>query len=75
MPGQKEARYAHLLREEGEQGITPAPEGPKAAPPDEIAELRRELAELREEVAALRARLEAERPMGRDGFEPSTDGL
>ena len=58
MPGQKEARYAHLLREEGEQGITPEPEGP-AAPPDEIAELRRELAELREEVAALRARLES----------------
>jgi hypothetical protein len=54
MPGQKEARYTHLLQEEGG---TREPEPEPDGPADEITELRRELAALREEVAELRARL------------------
>jgi uncharacterized protein YceH (UPF0502 family) len=63
-PGQKEARYTHLL--EGESAGEPGSEPPVAAPePDaaqddlagEVARLRDELAALRDEVAALRGRL------------------
>jgi uncharacterized protein YceH (UPF0502 family) len=68
MPGQKEARYAHLL-EAGEAQAAkaqaakvPAAEAPQAQPTEaasEVARLRDELAALREEVAALRARIES----------------
>ena len=56
MPGQKEARYTHLLASEeaGAEAAEPAPD--LAA---EVASLRAELAAVREEVGALRARLES----------------
>jgi uncharacterized protein len=56
-PGQKEARYTHLL----EGSADDQPEAPEAEPPDdlgdEVARLQRELAALREDVAALREQL------------------
>ena len=56
-PGQKEARYTHLL----EGSTDDQPEAPEAEPPDdlgnEVARLQRELAALREDVAALREQL------------------
>jgi uncharacterized protein YceH (UPF0502 family) len=64
-PGQKEARYTHLL--EGDAGGPPAETEPLAAPPphtpapdglsDEVVRLRRDLDALREEVAALREQI------------------
>jgi len=56
MPGQKEARYTHLLagEEAGAEAAEPAPD--LAA---EVASLRAELAAVREEVGALRARLDS----------------
>ena len=63
-PGQKEARYAHLMEEDAEQppGATAEPAAPAAQPaeaaPDgsveELAALRREVDALRADVAALR---------------------
>jgi uncharacterized protein len=64
-PGQKEARYMHLLQED--EGAVPEPESPDAArfarAPEpnglaaEVARLRQELDELRRDVDALRERL------------------
>jgi uncharacterized protein len=66
-PGQKEARYTHLLEEEPSDadGAVTQPVAPTEAPPairsddhgDEVARLREEVAALREEVAALREQL------------------
>jgi len=62
-PGQKEARYTHLLEADREQAPEPvlaAPAAPEGEPGDlaaEVADLRRELDALREDVAALRAEL------------------
>jgi uncharacterized protein len=60
-PGQKEARYTHLLETDQERGPEPVLP-PSPAPADEgddlateVARLRRELEALREDVAALRA--------------------
>jgi uncharacterized protein YceH (UPF0502 family) len=62
-PGQKEARYTHLLEEDGEAAVAetePVRAQPAAREPepdglsDEVARLRRDLDALREEVAALR---------------------
>lgn len=60
-PGQKEARYTHLLTDHGNAADQPE-EAPPAAPPadgldDEVAALRRDLDALRDEVTALRERL------------------
>jgi uncharacterized protein YceH (UPF0502 family) len=56
-PGQKEARYAHLLS--GEPAIEgSAPESAAAAPPSRIQQLEEDVAELRAEVADLKRRLE-----------------
>ena len=64
-PGQKEARYTHLLEEDSsDEGEAPAP-GAAVTVADssaddlagEVARLREDLAALREEVAALRERL------------------
>jgi uncharacterized protein YceH (UPF0502 family) len=64
-PGQKEARYEHLL--EGDRSDVAEPDSTVAPPParqpepddlaGEVARLRRELDELRQEVAALREQL------------------
>jgi uncharacterized protein YceH (UPF0502 family) len=66
-PGQKEARYMHLLEKadvDGGEGDAPAAPAPTVAtepPPDglagEVAALRRELDALRAEVTSLRDRL------------------
>jgi len=61
-PGQKEARYTHLLEVDGPAAAAVAsdaepPPAERAEPVDlagEVARLRREVAELREEVTALR---------------------
>ena len=63
-PGQKEARYTHLLTAAGDAPATAEPTAAYAPPPaepaepsdlaGEIATLRREVEALREEVAALR---------------------
>jgi uncharacterized protein YceH (UPF0502 family) len=64
-PGQKEARYTHLL--EADRSDVAEPDSTAAAPPDrqpepddlagELAHLRGELDELRQEVAAIREQL------------------
>ena len=55
-PGQKEARYTHLLEAEAE---AEAPEPPESdGPVDEVVELRSELAALRNELAELRSRID-----------------
>jgi uncharacterized protein YceH (UPF0502 family) len=65
-PGQKEARYTHLLEDEGGEAQPAAPSGAQPSPPvaaeqdglaAEVAQLRSELDALRGEVAALRAQL------------------
>ena len=63
-PGQKEARYTHLLLEEDSSPLaSPISPDPVPQPPEpdavagEIARLRRELDALRDEVAALRDQL------------------
>jgi uncharacterized protein YceH (UPF0502 family) len=66
-PGQKEARYTHLLEGDESEIAPPAPEHPDHAPEPaaadptgvagEIARLREEVDSLRQEVAALRERL------------------
>jgi uncharacterized protein len=61
-PGQKEARYAHLLS--GELASEPAPQAsPSTAPPTRVAQLEQELHQLRTELNELKKRfdeLEAE---------------
>jgi len=60
-PGQKEARYTHLLEDEG--GADVRPEADRYAPPEadapagELAQLRRDIEALRSEVAAIRQQL------------------
>jgi hypothetical protein len=54
-PGQREARWTHLLGATG----TPEREAPRQAPVPERTDLAAEVAALRGEVAELRARLEA----------------
>ena len=64
-PGQKEARYMHLLEEEEDGSVAAEPELMQAEPSApaaddlaaEVAALRRELDALRAEVAALRERI------------------
>ena len=62
-PGQKEARYTHLLEEDEPIGAeAPAATAPPAVPPeddvaDEIERLRRDLAALRQEFETLREEL------------------
>ena len=61
-PGQKEARYTHLLLADEESPAAPSDDDGAApmtteAPPDELALLRADLEGLRSEVAALRAQL------------------
>ena len=71
-PGQKEARYAHLLGGEAPRGAAVEAAGARATPAvdaasdargerealaDELEDVRRELATLRDEVAQLRRRL------------------
>jgi uncharacterized protein len=59
-PGQKEARYAHLLSGDVHQDVDDAPTAPPPAPSsDRIAELERLVQELREEVSDLRAQLDS----------------
>lgn len=58
-PGQKEARYAHLLSGEVHQDVDDAAAAPPPAPAaDRIATLEQLVQELREEVTDLRAQLE-----------------
>jgi uncharacterized protein YceH (UPF0502 family) len=56
-PGQKEARYAHLLAGEPavEAGV---PEAAAAAPPNRVQQLEADVAELRAEVVDLKRRFE-----------------
>jgi uncharacterized protein len=60
-PGQKEARYTHLLEDEGGTDIPPTVD--RSAPPEadapagELAQLRRDVEALRSEVAAIRQQL------------------
>jgi len=70
-PGQKEARYTHLLEEEQSDagGAVPQPAASAETSPavpsgdhgGEVARLREEVAALREEVAALRERIARDR--------------
>jgi uncharacterized protein YceH (UPF0502 family) len=55
-PGQKEARYAHLLA--GEPAIEADAEAPVTAQPSRLAQLEQEVRELRAEVSELRKRLD-----------------
>jgi uncharacterized protein YceH (UPF0502 family) len=55
-PGQKEARYAHLLS--GEPAFEAAAEAPSSAAPSRIAQLEGEIQELRTELADLKRRFE-----------------
>jgi uncharacterized protein len=63
-PGMKEARYAHLLSgdvengEVGHESQTSAAENPGEAGEDRIARIETEVARLREEIAELRQQLE-----------------
>jgi uncharacterized protein YceH (UPF0502 family) len=65
-PGQKEARYGHLLEDEdpGAAAREPAPAPEEGDLAGEVARLRDEVRELRDDVAALKAE------MGRDGSTP-----
>ena len=56
-PGQKEARYGHLLQDDDDPVATPQREGDDLAA--EVALLRDEVSALRDDVAALRAELGA----------------
>ena len=61
-PGQKEARYAHLLESEAAgppEAGAPSPQADPEGLADEVARLRRELDEVRQEVAALRRQVNA----------------
>ena len=57
-PGQKEARYTHLLASD-EAGAQAGPAEPAPDLAAEVGRLRAELAALREEVAALRGQVES----------------
>jgi hypothetical protein len=70
-PGQKEARYTHLLEDEPSEAggavaqpamaaVTPSPPPASDDRGDEVARLREEVAALRDEVAALREQLTAD---------------
>jgi uncharacterized protein YceH (UPF0502 family) len=56
MPGQKEARYAHLLA--GEPSIEALPDAPSPAQPSRIVQLEQELQQLRSDFAELKKRFE-----------------
>jgi uncharacterized protein len=56
MPGQKEARYAHLLA--GEPSIDVLPDAPSPAQPSRIVQLEQELQQLRSDFAELKKRFE-----------------
>jgi uncharacterized protein YceH (UPF0502 family) len=61
-PGQKEARYAHLLAGEvfvDAEALEPEAPVRASTSPDRIAALEQTVAELRSEVAELRGQLEA----------------
>jgi uncharacterized protein YceH (UPF0502 family) len=74
-PGQKEARYTHLLEDEQERAPAAEPVQVPSTPNDvesgdfaaEVAGLRRELDALRRDVAALRVELGAHGPQVSDG--------
>jgi uncharacterized protein YceH (UPF0502 family) len=55
-PGQKEARYAHLLA--GEPSIETLPDAPSPAQPSRIVQLEQELQQLRSDFAELKKRFE-----------------
>ena len=55
-PGQKEARYAHLLS--GEPAVEAFAEAPAAAAPGRLAQLESEIQELRADLADLKRRFE-----------------
>jgi len=57
LPGQKEARYVHLLS--GEPDLEAMTEPSSAAPPTRVAQLEQDLRDLREEFDDLRRRFEA----------------
>jgi uncharacterized protein YceH (UPF0502 family) len=57
MPGQKEARYVHLLS--GEPDLEALAEPSSAAPPGRVAQLEQDLRDLRSEFDELKRRFEA----------------
>jgi hypothetical protein len=57
LPGQKEARYVHLLS--GEPDLEAMAEPSSAAPPTRVAQLEQDLRELRSEFDELKRRFEA----------------
>jgi uncharacterized protein len=57
LPGQKEARYVHLLS--GEPDLETMAEPPSAAPPTRVAQLEQDLRDLRDEFNDLKRRFEA----------------
>lgn len=58
-PGQKEARYAHLLSGEVHHDADDAPTPPPAPSSDRLAALEQAMQELRNELSDVRAQLEA----------------
>jgi uncharacterized protein YceH (UPF0502 family) len=69
-PGQKDARYTHLLEKEGDEGAV-APAAAKTASAAEQNDLAAEVAGLRDALDALRADLDAlRRDLGRPRAEP-----
>jgi hypothetical protein len=56
-PGQKEARYGHLLAGEPASGTTLEPGG-SAPPPDRVARLEQDVSQLREDFNQLKRRFE-----------------
>ena len=56
-PGQKEARYAHLLA--GEPTVDTAEQMPISGAPSRLSQLEEQVEQLREQVATLQARFDA----------------